>query len=316
MGTAKEKLHLSKEKLHLSKGAKHSRAQGEKYLMNNSVDNALEDLWNANIENFPFKGYINPARKSAYLAMPKMLAAHAPNNPKILDFGCGPLDKTFMFKSLTNDLHAFDTLEDIWHTVHNNDEKIKQYARDSDIAFIAKFEDIQNQKYDIIMLHDVIEHFHMSPRNLLNNLLGNLNTGGRLVLTVPNAGNLRKRIHVLLGKTNYPRYDYFYWYPGKWDGHVREYVRGDLISLVQFLGLRIRELKTFHIHLDVLPPSMRPVWSAVSKIMPNTRDSFYLIAEKPENWSPKLSPTREEFETAFGRQYFSRLIDYEKTSWE
>lgn len=284
--------------------------------MSGELNGVLDDLWQKNVSGFPFGGYINPARKSAYCAMPQMLYPHVAKDAKILDFGCGPLDKTYMFKALTKNLYAFDTLEDIWHTVDGNDKKIKDYAEESGIHFINSFDEVLEYKYDVIMLHDVIEHFHVSPRSLLNTLVGQLNDGGMLVLTVPNAGNIRKRIHLLMGKTNYPRFGYFYWYPGKWDGHVREYVRGDLDSLVHFLGLSKVELKTFHIHLDVLSKTMRPIWQAVSTLMPNTRDSFYLIAKKPAGWEPKNRPTKEEFVAAFGRQYFSRLLDHEKLNWE
>lgn len=284
--------------------------------MSKEIDRSLEVVWKKNTEKFPFKGYINLARKSAYFAMPKMLYPHVQKDAKILDFGCGPMDKTIMFKSLTKNLYAFDTLKDIWHTINGNDKKIIKYAKDSGINFINHFEDILKLKYDVIMLHDVIEHFHESPRILLNTLLGNLKNGGLLVLTVPNAGNIRKRLHLLMGKTNYPRYGYFYWYPQKWDGHVREYVRGDLELLTKFLGLKKLELQTFHIHLDVLPKAIRPIWTSLSKIIPNTRDSFYLIAQKPLDWNPKIRPTKEEFNTAFGRQYFTQLLNYEKLNWK
>lgn len=276
----------------------------------------LEQLWDENLARFPFANYINPARKSAYSAMPTMLFPHVKPGAKILDFGCGPLDKTFMFKSLTDEIYAFDTLDDIWHKVDGNASKIKKFAADSDITFLDRFDQIAERKYDVIMLHDVIEHFHESPRLLLNSLIGCLEDGGLLVLTVPNAGNIRKRLHLLMGGTNYPRYGYFYWYPGKWDGHVREYVRGDLTSLSSFLGLNEVELKTFHIHLDVLPAILRPVWVLLSKLVPNTRDSFYLISEKPVGWEARIKPTSSEFEQSFGRQYFSRLLDYDTVDWE
>ena len=284
--------------------------------MKNKLIARLDELWKENLNAFPFSGYINPARKSAYFDMPKMMYPHVEKDAKILDFGSGPLDKTFMFKALTKNLFAFDTLQDIWHKVDDNDKKIKKYAEDSGIHFIDSFDEVLKNKYDVIMLHDVIEHFHVSPRKLLNALVGQLNDDGLLVLTVPNAGNIRKRIHLLMGKSNYPRYGYFYWYPGKWDGHVREYVRGDLDSLVHFLGLTKVELKTFHIHLDVLKAPMRPIWRAISTFLPNTRDSFYLIAEKPAGWEANTRPTKEEFEAAFGRQYFSSLLDHQKLEWE
>ena len=284
--------------------------------MVNELDNVLEKIWQKNIKEFPFKDYINPDRKSAYFAMPKMLAPFVNEDAKILDFGCGPLDKTIMFKSLTKKLYAYDTLEDIWHTVDNNNKKIKKYAEQSNIHFIEKFDDIEKNEYDVIMLHDVIEHFHVSPRVLLNHLLSCLKNDGLLVLTVPNAGNIRKRFHLLMGKTNYPRFGYFYWYPKKWDGHVREYVKGDLEALTDFLGLTEVKLQTFHIHLDVLSKPLRPIWTSISKLFPNTRDSFYLIAQKPTDWSPRVRPTEEQFDAAFGRQYFSRLLDFNKLDFE
>ena len=193
--------------------------------------------------------------------------------------------------------------------------KIKKHAENCGISFINEFKDIGKEKYDVIMLHDVIDISSISEVSA-NTLLGYLVEGGLLVLTVPNAGNIRKRLHLLLGKTNYPRYNYFYWYPGKWDGHVREYVRSDLKSLTDFLGLDQVSLQTFHIHLDVLPKAARPIWKSVSKLIPNTRDSFYLIAKKPEGWRPKTRPTKNEFDAAFGRQYFARFLDFDKLNFE
>ena len=55
---------------------------------------------------------------------------------------------------------------------------------------------IKNEKFDVIMAHDVFEHFHSSPRIVLNHLLSNLKTEGYLIISVPNAANLRKRISI------------------------------------------------------------------------------------------------------------------------
>ncbi len=78
---------------------------------------------------------------------------------------------------------------------------------------------ISNQAFDMIMLHDVIEHFADSPHHLLVELIGLLKPGGYLYISVPNAVNLRKRLLVLSGRTNYPRFAAYYWSSPHWRGH-------------------------------------------------------------------------------------------------
>ena len=133
-----------------------------------------------------------------------------------------------------------------------------------------------------------------------------------MVITVPNAANLRKRIHLLFGKTNYNQFAYYYWYPGLWRGHIREYVRNDLVLLNQFLGLELLELTTYHLQLDVLPAWARPLFVGFSYVVPGIRDSWMLVSRKPEDWVPQFKPNSEQFEQAFGGQYF----DYSKAEFD
>ena len=58
-----------------------------------------------------------------------------------------------------------------------------------------------------------------------------------MLIEVPNAVNLLKRIKVPLGKTNYPPYEEFFT-DAHWMGHVREYSIGDLTALARLLGFR------------------------------------------------------------------------------
>ena len=58
----------------------------------------------------------------------------------------------------------------------------------------------------MVMSHDVLEHLHHSPRDLLNDLCELIKPNALLFITVPNAVNIRKRIDVLRGKTNLPDY--------------------------------------------------------------------------------------------------------------
>ena len=70
----------------------------------------------------------------------------------------------------------------------------------------------------MVMLNHVVEHLHDFPRDLLNDLLTLVKPSGLLFITVPNAGNVRKRLDLLRGKTNLPPYEGYYWYPGRWRG--------------------------------------------------------------------------------------------------
>ena len=88
----------------------------------------------------------------------------------------------------------------------------------------------------MVMLHDATEHFVDSPHHLLVQLIGLLKPGGYLYISVPNAVNLRKRLLVLSGRTNYPRFAAYYWSGPRWRGHKREYVKGDLELLCSTRG--------------------------------------------------------------------------------
>ena len=167
-------------------------------------------------------------------------------------------------------------------------------------------------QFDVLMSHDVLEHFHSSPRVLMNKLLTCVKPGGIIATTVPNAANLRKRIHLALGKTNYNKFDYFYWYPGTWNGHVREYVKDDLIKLNNYLNLEMLELSSYSLHLDVLPKILRRPYELLTSLVPSVRDSWMLISKKPENWQPQLKPNKEQYKKAFYRQYF----DYSKAEFD
>ena len=269
---------------------------------------ALEKAWETINREFPFSGYVNPGRKSGYEDMVKKVAKWTGTNVSVLDFGAGPCDKTAMFSSVGMDVTAFDTLQDAWHTLDDNRQKILDFAEKMGIKYSLPTDAdplpfLANQ-YDVLMSHDVVEHLHSSPRVLLNKLLQCVKPGGILAITVPNAANLRKRLHLLMGKTNYNQFEYFYWYPGMWNGHVREYVRRDLFLLNQYLGLELLELSGYSLQLDRLPGYARKPFNVITSLCPDVRDSWMLIARKPEDWTPLFKPDEEQFKAAFGRQYF------------
>jgi SAM-dependent methyltransferase len=168
-----------------------------------TVDEAIRRL----IDEFPFKGYLTPEktvkRRCSNIAY-TVLRYLQPGNT-ILDFGCGPCDKTAVLQFLGFHCSAYDDLRDDWHKIPGNREKIISFVNSCGIDFKEANEGklpFDNNSFDMIMLHDVLEHLHDSPRDLLNDLLELAKPKGLLFVTVPNAVNIRKRIDVLFGRTN------------------------------------------------------------------------------------------------------------------
>ncbi len=269
---------------------------------------ALENAWNNINSKFPFDNYIPLARKESYFEMPLSVSKYLESGAKILDFGAGSCDKTAMLSSCGYDVVAFDDFGDDWYNFPGNKDKILNFAKEFDIEYKqsqGRLEDLfEKCSFDGIVLNNVIEHFHDSPGDLMNELLDFLKPNGFIFVAVPNAVNLRKRIDVLFGKTNYPPFAYYFW-QRPWRGHIREYVKNDLIELNRFLGLDSVEISTHHYHLDQLKPWNQKIFKSLCRVFPGLRESWLYVGQRSENWVPKNSPNDEEFNQAFGKQYFN-----------
>lgn len=273
----------------------------------------FEKSWEWVNKEFPFLNYIPPARKSSYFEMPLSVSKYLKKGSLILDFGAGPCDKTAMLSLAGFKVTAYDDFGDDWHNFDNNKNKILDFAKKADIEYLTpdlngKFHFPINY-FDGIVLNNVIEHFHDSPGPLLNTLINSLKEGGYIFIAVPNAVNLRKRIDILRGRTNYPQFGYYYW-TNPWRGHIREYVENDLKQLGTFLNLDETEISTHHYHLDLIGPTKRIFFKTICKIFPGFRESWLYVGQKPKNWQKKVKPNKREFEIAFGKQYFDYKEDY------
>ena len=97
----------------------------------------------------------------------------------------------------------------------------------------------EDEQFDVTTCLEVIEHLHQSPKFVLEEMARVTKIGGYCILSAPNSVNLRKRIRVLLGKSNLPSLHDFYNSPGVWRGHVREPTLGELKSMLTLAGFRI-----------------------------------------------------------------------------
>lgn len=274
-----------------------------------TVDEAIRRT----IEEFPFEGYMLP-EKGAYVHIANIALRHLKFGDSILDFGCGPCDKTAVLQFLGFHCSACDDLQDDWHKIPGNREKILSFANKCGIDFRQANTEMlpfDKNSFDMIMIHDVLEHLHDSPRDLLNDLLTLVKPNGLLFVTVPNAVNIRKRMDVLFGKTNLPPFEGFYWYPGSWRGHIREYVRDDLVKLSEYLNLEILELKSCDHMLQKLHSSIRPAYLLATGIFRGWKDSWSLVARKKQDWAVKKTLSQYELLRIFGKR---TSCDHEKNT--
>jgi len=268
------------------------------HIQNNmKPEHAFEQL----LDEFPFENYIECKHLSnVYKTVTDTVLTNLPSGSKILDFGCGPCDKTIILKKLGYDCYGYDDLQDDWHKINDNRKLILNNIKQNGIKFIdagiEKEWPFNKSEFDMVILNDVIEHLHDSPRVLLNDLVDILKDGGLLFITVPNAGNIRKRIHLMLGKTNLPPFNGYYWSPGPWRDHIREYVLNDLKKLAFYLELKIIEIKARD-HMLVpgkMPKAFIPLWKAITVLFPGWKDSWSLLAMKPNGWTGNRDPREIE----------------------
>lgn len=257
---------------------------------NLSADDAIARLR----DNFPFEGYVDE-NLAPYHTIHRILTRYGKPGDRLLDFGSGPCDKTAIASAIGFECDAYDDFNDEWYRSGDNHERIRRFASQMGIALGESLEPKAVAGYDIVMMNDVLEHLHDSPRHLMNDLLSMIKPNGLLFLTVPNLANLRKRLDLLRGRTNLPRFELYYWYRGPWRGPVREYVRADLQTLVTNLGLELVELSTTHHMLKNLHPRLHGIYRAITRIFPDLADTWVLVARRPPSWEARTELDAEAF---------------------
>jgi SAM-dependent methyltransferase len=257
-------------------------------------------------KRFPFQEYMTPGSggDGPYLNIANTVQRYLKPGNRILDFGCGPCDKTSVLQFLGFQCSGYDDLQDDWHKIPGNREKIMSFARECGIDFKLAGDGafpFEKQSFDMVMLHDVIEHLHDSPRDLLNDLLELTKPEGLLFITVPNAVNIFQRRRVLLGRTNLPAFECYYWYPGAWRGHVREYAEDDLVKLCDYLNLEVLELKGCDHMRMKLPGILHPLYQFITGIFTGWKGTWLLVARKKPQWTSKKVLPRDEFVKILGK---------------
>lgn len=242
----------------------------------------VDSLLNRLRAEFPFPDYFYLTLES-HRTFLNAVRQWVPRGGRVLDIGCGPLDKTALLAWDGYDCIAVDDLRDEWHRTGDNLKKITGFARKTGVDLtVSDGETLpaNAKNMDAVVMLDVIEHLHASPKALMEAALGRLKSGGVIIITVPSAVNLRKRLDVLRGRTNYPPYKQFFDAP-VWRGHVREYAKDDLRQLANFMNLEILELRGIDQMLGVLPAAIHKPYLFFTRYVPDVKDSWLLVVRKP-----------------------------------
>ncbi|HOY68972.1 MAG TPA: methyltransferase domain-containing protein [Candidatus Ozemobacteraceae bacterium] len=250
-------------------------------------------------KRFPFEGYIDSAEDGIRNIASTVATVLSPG-ATVLDFGSGPCDKTGILQLMGYRCSAIDDLGDDWHHLGDNEERILSFIRWCGIDFHhaspGSLTKMNGRDFDLLMLNDVLEHLHESPRELMNQLLSSVRPGGLVLITVPNAGNIRKRLALLWGRTNLPAYELYYWQPGRWRGHIREYVRSDLEQLASYLGLTPLQLRGCDHMMSKVPGRLRGLYGLITGVFDGFKDTWMMLGRKPADWQPRTELPREELE--------------------
>ena len=240
---------------------------------------------------YPFPNYLSEASRHQLRAIATALDSllEDKRKPKLLDVGSGPLDKTAVLQRMGFDCSAVDDLSDPWHLLADNRIRILDFAEREGIRFHLQSEDdyaipFATESFDIVTSIAVIEHLHDSPRHIINAMTKHLRTGGLLVVVMPNAVNLRKRLDVVRGRTNYNPLGELYHSLGSYRGHVREYTLSETRDICELSGLEVRHASTFDHLGDTLPFGLRHIYRLAGKLDPTLLTGLLVIAEKPEGW--------------------------------
>lgn len=156
----------------------------------------------------------------------------------VVDLGGGlgpfpPLAAALGLRSVVCDLFAPD--------LHLDIDELRALVEKLGVEFITgdvidRPLPFETDSIDAVTSFESIEHWHHSPRRLFKEVMRILRPGGLVIISAPNAVNIRKRLAVPLGRTNWSRFEDWY-EPDFFHGHVREPTAGDMGRLALAMGL-------------------------------------------------------------------------------
>ncbi|WP_227379410.1 class I SAM-dependent methyltransferase [Haladaptatus halobius] len=263
---------------------------------------------------FPFGSEYLNGKLGRTKTIISLIAGEYPPGSNVLSIGSGPCDFEAVLSRLGYSITAIDDLNDQWHQLGNNRERIKEFADRVGVDFkaaAAGSTDLPKSHWDVVLALDVIEHIS-TPREFLNAAVSHLKTGGRLILLTPNGVHLINRIKVAFGRSHQVSADYLYWNVGEFRSHIKEYTPRELRRMLEYHDMRHIETTLINQGVDKTVarsdsrflPYAAGLYKRVTNLDPNFRDTQVVTAEKPSSWKP-INPSTTEL-----RQHYKYLDKY------
>ena len=134
---------------------------------------------------------------SSHKLLTKLILKSLPNNPKIIDFGCYKGD---FLVSLGDELPGSVLFGvDIENFVA---QKYKINFFKINLNDKNELNQLNNYKFDIIILGDILEHI-LDPEEILNEMHRFKNIDSNIYLSIPNSAHWYFRLKIFLGKFDY-----------------------------------------------------------------------------------------------------------------
>ena len=147
-----------------------------------------------------------------------------------------------------------------------------------------------DQRFDLIIFTDVIEHLPRSPKKLLNEFNRILKPNGYLIVSTPNVSNLKHRIEMIFGR-------HFYFPIESWFnsddfvGHFREYTSKELRYIIENSNFEIRKIlfsnsqlldfeKFPYLKLNSVKNILVLLYVMITSLFPSLRNFIILVAKK------------------------------------
>jgi len=216
----------------------------------------------------------------------------------VLDVGCG-------------DARAYQaSVMGVARELHGIDISAHAVARAQRKGVLARVHDLTenlpygDETFDLVICFEVLEHL-FDPKHAVREMRRILRPGGRLLVSVPNAGYFRERLvaltrgEVLAGVTDFSN---------PWKApHIRFFTRGSLVGLLQATGLTVKWVRSkadpsLLDSLEVFGGAGRFLARQLGARLPRTLQGAFLGDRWPALFAPGLLvlATRPEREGTVG----------------
>ena len=132
-----------------------------------------------------------------------------------------------------------------------------------------------DEKFDLIVYSEVIEHIYEAPEFSLLFLNYLLNPDGFIICTTPNAASFYRRLKLLLGENTISRIRFHNLNPA----HYREYTKDELIQMAEMCELKVVKHQYICFYDDSDSLKSR-IFNFITNAIPSFRWSQVLILSK------------------------------------